>query len=117
MLVRVADQRIPDEVELFVEHFDVAPESLWTAFKRGAAAMDLHEVDDATRTARLSTGVTLTSWEDGLLATVTAAASGADLVVSGRSKNSPLGSDWGQDFRAHEVQKAIRAAVKNALAG
>lgn len=117
MLVRVTEQRITDERELFVEHFDVAPESLWSAFKRGAAAMDLHAVDDATRTARLSTGVTLTSWEDLLIATVIPAVSGADLVVSGRSKNSPLGSDWGQDFRAHEVQKAIRAAVRSALAG
>jgi hypothetical protein len=104
-----------DEQELFCEHFEIDPDVVWSAFKRGAAGMDLRDVDDATRTARLSTGVTLTGWEDELLAAVTAAATGADLVVSGRSKNSPLGSDWGQDFRAHEVQKAIRAAVKQAL--
>lgn len=117
MVVSVGDRRTIDELELFIEHFDVEPELLWKAFKRGAATMDLDEVDDATRTARLSTGVALTSWEDRLVATVVPAASGADLVVRGRSKGSPLGSNWGQDFRAHEVQKRLRAAVRNALAG
>jgi len=104
-----------DESELFTEHFEVDPDSVWSAFKRGTAGMDLRDVDDANRTARLSTGVTLNGWHDDLSATVAPAATGADLVVCGRSKNSPLGSNWGQDIIAHGVQKQIRAAVKQAL--
>ena len=104
-----------DESELFTEHFDSDPEAVWSAFKRGAATMDLRDVDDAARTAWLSTGVALASWDDQLFATVSEVGSGADLVVRGRSKGSPLGSNWGQDFHAHEVQTAIRAAVKQAL--
>ena len=104
-----------DERELFTEHFDLDPESVWTAFKRGTATMDLRDVDDVNKTARLSTGVTLSGWHDELFATVAPGASGTDLVVRGRSKNSPLGSEWGKDFKAHGVQKAIRAAVKQAM--
>ncbi|MDQ3629881.1 MAG: hypothetical protein M3417_01120 [Actinomycetota bacterium] len=104
-----------DDCELFTEHFDVEPESLWSAFKRGTATMGLRDVDDTNRTARLSTGVTLKGWHDELFASVAPAASGADLVVRGRSKNSPLGSNWGQDIIAHGVQKTIRAAVKQGL--
>lgn len=112
---RVTYARPMDERELFTEHFDLDPESVWTAFKRGTATMDLRDVDDVNRTARLSTGVTLNGWHDELFATVAPGASGTDLVVRGRSKNSPLGSEWGKDFKAHGVQKAIRAAVKQAM--
>lgn len=78
-----------DERELFTEHFDLDPESVWTAFKRGTATMDLRDVDDVNRTARLSTGVTLNGWHDELFATVAPGASGTDLVVRGAPRTRP----------------------------
>jgi DNA polymerase len=104
-----------DERELFTEHFDSDPEAVWSALKRAAATMELHEADDATKTARLSTGVSLTNWGEHLVATVAPAAPGADLVVRGRPKGSLLTTKWGEDIHAREVQKDLRTAVKNAL--
>ncbi len=104
-----------EEHELFTEHFDTDPEIVWSALKRAAATMDLQEADDTTKTARLSTGVTLTSWGEHIVATVTPAASGADIVVRGRPKHSLLTTKWGEDIHAHKVQKDFRNAVRQAM--
>ena len=105
------------EEELFVIDYPArGADEVWPALTRALATFDLRDADDATRTARFSTGVSLTSWGENMIATVTdAAGGGARVTVRGRPKGSFLTTGWGEDVHARGVEKDLRAAVDDAL--
>lgn len=106
-----------DEQELFVVDYPQrSAEEVWAALTRALATFDLKEADDATRTARFATGVSLTSWGENMLAAVAdASGGGARLTVRGRPKGSFLTTGWGEDVHAGKVEKDLRTAVDDAL--
>ena len=76
-----------DEQELFVLDYPARrPDQVWSALQRALATMDLKDADADRMTARFSTGVTLTSWGNHMLATVAANGAGARVTVRGRPK-------------------------------
>jgi len=105
------------ECELFVEHFDADPDAVWGALKRAAAKMTLQDVDDTNRTARLSTGASLMSYSNYVVAAVVPAAPGADMVVRGRPKGATVAMQWSDDVHARGMQRNLREAVERELGG
>ena len=107
---------MPDEQELFTIDYPARDaEAVWSALKRALATMDLAEANDADRTARFSTGVSLTSWGENMLARVDPAGSGARVTVRGRAKGSFLTTKWGEELHAREVEKDLRTSIDDAL--
>lgn len=108
---------MPDEQELFTIDYPARDaDAVWSALRRALATMDLREADDSTRTAQFSTGISLTSWGENMVATVGASPEGTTrIVVRGRAKGSFLTTKWGEDMRAHEVEKDLRTSVDDAL--
>jgi hypothetical protein len=109
---------MPDEQELFVIDYPARqPQEVWMALKRALATMDLQDPDDEAMTARFSTGVSLTSWGEHMLATVSGSADGgARITVRGRPKGSFLTTQLGEDLHAREVEKDLRRSIDDALA-
>jgi hypothetical protein len=67
-------------------------------------------------TARFSSGVSLTSWGEHMIATVASASSGGTrITVRGRPKGPFLTTGWGEDVHAREVEKDLRASIDDAL--
>lgn len=108
---------MPDEEELFTIDYPARDaDEVWPALQRALATMDLQDPDDAERTARFSTGVSLTSWGEHMIARVTEVpAGGARITVRGRAKGSFLTTKWGEDVHAREVEKDLTASVDDAL--
>ena len=107
---------MPDEQELFtIDYPGRDPDAVWKALKRALATMDLSEANDGDRTARFSTGVSLTSWGENMLARVDPADSGARVTVRGRAKGSFLTTKWGEELHAREVEKDLRTSIDDAL--
>jgi len=106
-----------EECELFVEHFDAEADAVWGALKRAAAKMTLQDVDEATKTARLSTGASLMSYSNYVAATVLPTDPGADVVVRGRPKGAAVAMEWGEDVHARGMQRNLREAIDEELAG
>lgn len=107
-----------DEEELFTIDYPArSADEVWPALVRALATMDLRDRDDPARTATFSTGVSLTSWGEHMLAAVgDAAGGGARITVRGRPKGSFLTTKWGEDVHAKGVEKDLRTAVDDALA-
>lgn len=108
---------MPTEEELFTLDYPAREaDEVWQALKRALATMDLEDPDDVDRTARFSSGVSLTSWGEHMIARVTpSAAGGARITVRGRPKGSFLTTNWGEDVHAREVERDLRASVDDAL--
>jgi hypothetical protein len=106
-----------DQQELFVIDYPARqPDEVWSALQRALATMDLKNTDDEQRTARFSTGVTLTSWGEHMLARVSGlGGGGARLTVRGRPKGSFLTTRWGEDLHAAEVEQDLRRSIDDAL--
>ncbi len=107
---------MPDEQELFTIDYPARdPDAVWNATKRALATMDMQDADDSRRTARFSTGVSLTSWGENMLASVDGAGDGARVTVRGRAKGSFLTTKWGEDLHATGVEKDLRSSIDDAL--
>jgi len=107
---------MPDEQELFTIDYPARDvDAVWNALKRALATMDLRDADDANQTARFTTGVSLTSWGENMIARVDEAATGARVTVRGRAKGSFLTTKWGEDVHATGVEKDLRASIDDAL--
>lgn len=106
-----------DERELFTEDFDQSPDQVWEALKHALATRDLKDADDTAHSARFSTGVSLTSWGEHMVAEVVPDGTGAQLRVRGRAKNGFLTTSWGEDAHASKVQRDLRSEIERALAG
>jgi len=107
---------MPDEQELFTIDYPARDvDAVWNALKRALATMDLRDADDANQTARFTTGVSLTSWGENMIARVDEAATGARVTVRGRAKGSSLTTKWGEDVHATGVEKDLRASIDDAL--
>lgn len=106
-----------DEQELFVIDYPARqPDEVWPALQRALATMDLKEADGDRMTARFSTGVTLTSWGEHMLARVSGVDhGGARVTVRGRPKGSFLTTQWGEDLHAAEVERDLRRSIDDAL--
>ena len=92
------------------------PKETWPALQRALATMDLKDADSDRMTARFSTGVTLTSWGEHMIATVAPGSSGGTRVtVRGRPKGSFLTTSWGEDVHATQVERDLRASIDDAL--
>lgn len=106
-----------DEREFFARRYEgIDPDALWAAVKRALATMDLKEADDDQKTAHFSTGVSLTSWGQSMLAMISGnSAEGSTLVVRGRPKGSLLTTKAGEDLHAHAVERRILGAVDTEL--
>ena len=105
-----------DERELFARTYaDTSPEELWAAVKRALATMDLRATDDDERMARFGSGVSLTSWGQHLVATVSDSDGGSVLSVRGRPKGSLLTTQWGEDIHARKVEEQVATSVESAL--
>lgn len=90
---------------------------MFAALGRALATMDLRNRDEATRSATFSTGVSMTSWGEHMIATVRdAAGGGARITVRGRPKGSFLTTKSGEELHAKGVEKDLRVAVDDALA-
>ena len=105
-----------DERELFTEGFANSPDEVWTALKRALQTMDIRDTDDTARRAAFTTGVSLTSWGEHMLAEVVPDGDGATLKVRGRPKGSFLTTKWGEDAHASGVQKDLRSSIERELA-
>ena len=105
-----------EDRELFTETYDTDPDTVWHAVKRALATMDLREADDGSRTARFSSGMSLTSWGESLIASVAPDGSGTVLTVRGRPKGAFLTTKWGEDQHARGVQKDLLGSVARQLA-
>ena len=106
-----------DEQELFVIDYPARqPAEVWPALQRALATMDLKDADSDRMTARFSTGVTLTSWGEHMLATVSGTeVGGTRVTVRGRPKGSFLTTQWGEDLHAREIEKDLRRSIDDAL--
>jgi hypothetical protein len=106
-----------DEQELFVIDYPARqPDEVWGALQRALATMDIKETDDDQRVARFSTGITLTSWGEHMLASVTdSAGGGSRITVRGRPKGSFLTTQWGEDLHAGEIERDLRRSIDDAL--
>lgn len=106
-----------DERELFSRHYqDVEPEALWSAVKGALATMDMSHADEAARSARFSSGVSLTSWGEHMLALISGAGpAGSVLSVRVRAKGSFLTTKWGEDLHARGVEEQLVRAIDAAL--
>lgn len=106
-----------DEQELFVLDYPARqPEAVWAALQRALATMDLKQADDDQMTARFSTGITLTSWGEHMLARVSGVdGGGARVTVRGRPKGSFLTTSWGEDRHAAEIENDLRRSIDDAL--
>lgn len=109
---------MPDEQELFTIDYPARDAAeVWPALTSALATMDLKDADDAERTARFSTGVTLTSWGEHMIARVAELPTGgARIIVRGRAKGSFLTTGWGEDLHAREVEKDLQTSIDDALA-
>lgn len=107
-----------DEEELFTIDYPArSADEVFAALTRALATMDLRDRDEASRTATFSTGVSLTSWGEHMLATVgEQSGGGARLTVRGRPKGSFLTTKSGEELHAKGVEKDLRTAVDDALA-
>lgn len=108
---------MPAEQELFTIDYPARdPQAVWDALKRALSTMELEAPDEGARTARFSTGVSLTSWGENMLASVESASDGgARVTVRGRAKGSFLTTKWGEDIHAKGVEKDLRASIDDAL--
>lgn len=108
---------MPTEQELFTIDYPARDvDDVWQALKRALATMDLQDPDDAARTARFSSGVSLTSWGEHMIARVASASGGgARVTVRGRAKGSFLTTSWGEDVHAKQVESDLRASIDDAL--
>lgn len=106
-----------DEQELFVIDYPARqPDEVWPALRRALATMDLRDADEAARTARFSTGVSLTSWGEHMIAAVSGSnGHGARVTVRGRPRGSFLTTSWGEDVHAAGVERDLRRAIDDAL--
>jgi hypothetical protein len=104
-----------EETELFVLSYPQEPETVWQAFKRALATMDLREVDDANRTARFGSGMSWTSWGEHTLGQVEPAAGGSRLRVRGRPKHGFLTTRIGEKIHARGVRRDLEQALGSAL--
>lgn len=106
-----------DEQELFViDYPQRRPEQVWGALRRALGTVGLTSPDDETMTAWFSSGVSLTSWGENMVAAVASSGeSGARVVVRGRPKASLFTARWGEDIHAQGVERDLRVAVDNAL--
>ena len=105
-----------DERELFTRTYaGTSADQLWAAVKRALATMDLRATDDEERMARFASGVSLTSWGQHLMATVSDSDGGSVLSVRGRPKASLLTTRWGEDIHVHKVEEQIVRSVEAAL--
>lgn len=107
---------MPDEHELFTEAYDTDPETVWEAVTHALATMDLREADDASRTARFTTGMSLTSWGEHMVVSVSPAGQRTQLTVRGRPKGSFLTTKWGEKQHVRSVQRHLLGAVARRLA-
>ena len=106
------------ERELFARTYaDVKPDDLWVALKRALATWDLRAVDEDERSARFSTGVSLTSWGQHLFATVSDSDGGSVLSVRGRPKGTLLSTKTGEDRHARKVEKELVDSLDRVLTG
>lgn len=106
-----------DEAELFTIDYPArGADEVFAALGRALATMDLRDRDDATRTATFSTGMSLTSWGEHMLATVDEHGGGSRVTVRGRPKGSFLTTKWGEELHAKGIEKDVRTAVDDALA-
>ena len=107
-----------DEQELFVIDYPArTTDEVWPALQRALATMGMQDADEAGMTARFSTGVSLTSWGEHMLAEVQpGAADGSRVTVRGRPKGSLFTTGWGEDVHAQGVEKDLRTAIDDALA-
>lgn len=107
-----------DEQELFVIDYPArTADEVWPALHRALSTMDLQDADEAQRTARFSTGVSLTSWGEHMLVQVHPSGDrGTRVTVRGRPKGSLFTTSWGEDLHAQGVEKDLRAAIDDALA-
>lgn len=105
------------EREIFSRRFEGAePDRLWAALKRALATRDLKDTDDAARVARFSTGVSVWSWGQHMLASVSASDSGGSvLTVRGRPKASLLTTGWGERRDGRKAEKQLLSDVEAAL--
>ena len=108
---------MPTEQELFTIDYPARDlDDVWRALKRAVATMDARDPDEGTRSVGFSTGVSMTSWGEHMLATVhDAAGGGTRVTVRGRPKGSFLTTTWGEDVHASGVEKDLRAAIDDAL--
>ena len=108
---------MPSESELFsIDYPDHEPEEVWQAVRSALITMDLRDPDDASRTARFSSGVSSTSWGEHMIAVVTpGSAGGAHVTVWGRPKHSFLTTKVGEDVHARQVKKDLRESIGDAL--
>lgn len=108
---------MPGEQELFTIDYPARDvEEVWHALRRALSTMDLQDPDDAAHTARFSTGVSLTSWGEHMIARVAQGSTGgARVTVRGRAKGSLLTTEWGEEIHAAGVEKDLRTAVDDAL--
>lgn len=92
---------MPDEEELFTIDYPARDaDEVWPALRRALATMDLEDPDDAERTARFSTGVSLTSWGEHMIARVTEAPTGGARIAGGAAGPEGLGRRrTGQELR------------------
>lgn len=106
-----------DEQELFTVDYPARTvDEVWQALRRALATMDLKDPDEAERTARFGTGVSLTSWGEHMLARVVdLPTGGARVIVRGRPKGSFLTTSWGEDVHARQVESDLRRSVDDAL--
>ena len=105
-----------EEQELFVIDYPArSAGDVWRALTRALATMDLQDSDDAAMTARFTSGVSMTSWGEHLLAGVASRGDGARVTVRGRPKGSFLTTGWGEDVHARGIEKELRQAVDDAL--
>lgn len=106
-----------DEQELFVIDYPArSADQVWAALRRALTTMGLQEAHEAARTAQFTTGVSLTSWGEHMLAQVQDGPGGTRVTVRGRPKGSFLTTSWGEDVHAQGVERDLRSSIDDALA-
>ncbi|WP_344588382.1 hypothetical protein [Actinomadura vinacea] len=103
------------EIELFTLEYPHDPQVVWSALCRATATMGQARTDDSAMTVQFSTGVSLTSWGEHMIAQVAPARQGAQVVVRGRPKGSFLTTELGEKIHARGIRKDLEQAMEGAL--
>jgi hypothetical protein len=106
--------------KVLVKQYAVAPDRLWAAIKQALITIDgvtLEQADDAQKTASFTTGVTLTSWGQNMIARIQPIGSDqTQLQINGQIRHTFLSSNLGESLHQKGFVRNLTTALDQFIA-
>jgi hypothetical protein len=105
--------------DLFTKRFDAEPRALWDALKQTLREGEVGRagaLDEGRMQAEFTTGMSLTSWGQKLIAVVEPSERGGTLLrVQGEPRSGFLSTRWGEEAHAAQVERGLLSGVERTL--